>query len=144
MTPYLDTSALVKLCIDEDSSSDVWRIVEGLQPATCRITWAEARSALARREREQPADAAVWAVARHRLSEDWRRLHLVEVSQPLVEKAGEFADVFALRAYDAVQLAAAHLVQRTLVEPVGFVCFDRRLNRAARLLGLQVPEGFPT
>jgi predicted nucleic acid-binding protein len=81
------------------------------------------------------------AVARQRLTEDWASIHIVEVTQALVERAGEFAEGFALRGYDAVQLAAAQVLHAALAERVSFLSFDRRLNRAAVLLGLDVPEG---
>jgi uncharacterized protein len=142
---YLDTSALVKLYVEEEGSDAVWRLVESDAGATCRITWAEALAALARRERESAPDAAeVWAVARRRLRHDWPALRIVEVTQPLVEQAGEFAETFALRGYDAVQLAAGQALSRALTQAPVFVSFDRRLNRAARVLGLILPEGLPT
>jgi predicted nucleic acid-binding protein len=145
LSVYLDTSALVKLYVDEDGSDAVWRLVGGDAGATCRITWAEALAALARRERESAPDAAgVWAVARQRLTHDWHALQIVEVTQPLVEQAGEFAQTFALRGYDAIQLAAGQALGRALTRAPVFVSFDRRLNRAARVLGLALPEGVPT
>ena len=62
----------------------------------------------------------------------------VEVSQQLVETAGRFAEVFALRGYDSVQLAAAHELHVNAAQSVLFACFDRRLNQAAQLLQLEV------
>ena len=44
---------------------------------------------------------------RRRLRNDWPDYAIVEVTQPLVEPAGDYADLFALRGYDSVQLAAA-------------------------------------
>jgi len=61
------------------------------------------------------------------------------VGQSLVERAGEFADAFALRGYDEVQLAAAHELATEAERPVAFACADRRLARAAKILGLAVP-----
>jgi hypothetical protein len=63
---------------------------------------------------------------------------IVEVSQPLVETAGRFADVFALRGYDSVQLAAAHELHVNAEQTVVFASYDRRLNQAALLLQLEV------
>jgi len=54
-----------------------------------------------------------------------------------VELAGEYADSFALRGYDSIQLAAAAEAGRISGSPLTFACFDMRLNKAARLLGLQ-------
>jgi len=48
------------------------------------------------------------------------------------------ADAFALRAYDSVQLAAAHALQVNAEQPMTFACYDRRLNQAAQLLQLEV------
>ncbi len=38
---------------------------------------------------------------------DWQHFVVLAVDQSLVELAGEYADAFGLRAYDAVQLASA-------------------------------------
>ena len=49
-----------------------------------------------------------------------------------------YAEAFALRGYDSVQLAAAHNLQEQFDLPLTFACFDRRLNQAAQLLQLEV------
>lgn len=140
---YLDTSALLKLYVDEPGSLAVRQLFGGQAMSTCRITWAEACAALARREREAAVAESALANARRRLTHDWPAFHLVEVTRTLVAKAGEFAEAFALRGYDAVQLAAGHALHTALDEPPLFVAFDRRLNRAARLLGMALPEDAP-
>lgn len=56
------------------------------------------------------------------------------MTQTVVDRAGEYADAFALRGYDAVHLASARLAREGSGEAVTFACFDRRLNQAARLL----------
>lgn len=65
-------------------------------------------SAMARRAREQPQDASAIAQAGQRLAADWPHYLALEVTQELVELAGDYAEAFALRAYDSVQLAAVH------------------------------------
>ena len=77
------------------------------------------------------------AQARQRVAADWSHFLTLEVTQELVELAGEYADAFALRAYDSVQLAAAQTVHRELPGEVKFACFDGRLVRAARVLGIE-------
>ena len=68
----------------------------------------------------------------------WSSFTIVEVSQKLVEAAGRFADGFALKGYDSVQLAAAHELHLNTEQKVLFACYDRRLNQAAQLLQLDV------
>lgn len=68
----------------------------------------------------------------------WPGFVIADITQPLVEKAGVFAEAFALRGYDSVQLAAAHQLHEQFALPLTFACFDRRLNQAAQLLQLEV------
>ena len=76
--------------------------------------------------------------ARQHLIQSWETFTIVEISQPLVETAGRFAEVFALRGYDSVQLAADHELHVNAEQSVLFACYDRRLNQAAQLLQLEV------
>lgn len=138
MILFADTSALVKLYVQE-AFSDVMRVLarEARMIAVSRIAWAEAMSALARRVRERPADAASIEAVRTRLRADWPAYAVIEVTQPLVELAGDYADTFALRAYDSVQLASARTLQEGSSEVFQFACFDARLQKAARVLGMR-------
>ena len=104
----------------------------------CRISWAETMAALARRQREDPNSGADLEEARQHLIHSWSTFSIVEVNQPLVETAGRFADVFALRGYDSGQLAAAHELHVNAEQTVVFASYDRRLNQAALLLQLEV------
>jgi predicted nucleic acid-binding protein len=134
---FCDTSALVKLYILEDSSRDMQALAGAASAiAVCRIAWAEMMAALARRVREFPNDTDAIEVVRKRLRADWPRYVVVEVTQALVELAGEYADTFALRGYDSVQLAAARTLQDMAGEEIQFACFDTRLGKAARMLGM--------
>jgi predicted nucleic acid-binding protein len=136
---FCDTSALIKLLIDEPDSAQIHQASERAGViAACRITWAEAMAAMARRQREDPTSADEIDLARQCLIKLWPSFTIVEVSQQLVEAAGRFADGFALRGYDSVQLAAAHELHLTFGESVTFACYDRRLNQAAQLLQLEV------
>lgn len=139
MILFCDTSALVKLYIREAETDRVLQAVETASVvAVCRIAWAEAMAALARRARETTGDAATIEVARGRLHGDWDNYAIVEVTQPLVELAGDYADTFALRAYDSIQLAAAATLHAAADgQVVRFACFDQRLQKAAGILGLQ-------
>lgn len=57
MIVFLDPSALIKLYVAEAGSPDVQALVSTASAvAVCRIAWAEAMAAFARRTREVPAD----------------------------------------------------------------------------------------
>ena len=105
--------------------------------AVCRVTWVECLAAMARRVRENPHDGAAIAQARQRFVADWPRFLVLEITQNMVELAGEHADTFALRAYDSMQLAATELTHLARPGAVKFACFDTRLAKAARVLGIE-------
>ena len=84
------------------------------------------------------ANQPALAQAKTTLEQAWQGFAIADVSQPLVEKAGVYAEAFGLRGYDSVQLAAAHSLHGQLSLPLSFACFDRRLNKAAQLLQLKV------
>ena len=102
----------------------------------CRIAWAEAYAALSRRAWEVPVDALIIEQAKAALAADWPHFVVLDIDQALVERAGEYADTFALRGYDSVQLAAAFETGRISQCPICFACFDTLLNKAAKLLGM--------
>jgi len=136
---FCDTSALIKLLVDEAQSDQLRQISSTVGAiGVCRISWAEAMAALARLRRDDPVNDDDLEQARQHLIQAWQSFTIVEVSQPLVETAGRFADVFALRGYDSVQLAAAHDLHSNAQQTVLFACYDRRLNQAAQLLQLEV------
>ena len=142
MILFCDTSALVKLYVRESFSDELRELAAQAQAlAVVRIAWAEAIAALARKVREYPADCAVAETVRARLHIDWPSFAVVEVTQAVVELASDYAESFALLGYDSVQLAAARIVQDSATESVFFSCFDKRLEKAAKVLGLTVLNG---
>lgn len=138
MILFCDTSALVKLYVKEEFSDEVRALADSAKAiAVSRISWAETMATLARRVREIPADAEVIEAVRVNFRTDWPSFAIIEVTQALVELAGDYADTFALRGYDSVQLAAARMLQQATNEPFSFACFDTRLQKSASVLGMQ-------
>jgi len=131
---YFDASAIIPILIDEplsDVAGTVWR--QAARVATARLSYVEARSGLARACRMGRISADELSEAVEGLETLHRQIHHVEITADLVAKAGNLAEDMALRAYDAVQLAAAlSLETRDLV----FVTGDRQLVTAAQTLGL--------
>ena len=141
MMLYLDTSALVKVYVEELGSSEVRHRVETTDVvAVSRIAWAELHAAVAQRARLESTDEDAAEAARIALASDWPTYLVLEVTQPVVERAGQHAVTFALRGFDAVQLATAYEAKIWSGETVAFLSFDQRLMQAAEVLGL-TPSG---
>jgi predicted nucleic acid-binding protein len=136
---YLDTSALVKLYAEEAGSEVVQLAVAAADlVATSLMSYAEARSALARKCRGGEIRRAALNRLRQEFERDWARLHLLPVNEALVRKAGDLTEEHALRALDALHLATADSLQAVLRAGVTFACFDGALNGAAKIRGLEL------
>ena len=139
MILYLDTSALVKLYAEEAGSQVVRRAVAASDLiATSLLSYAEARSALARKCRGGEIARAALNRLRQEFERDWARLHVLPVDEVLVRKAGDLTEEYALRALDALHLATADNLQAVLRAAVTLACFDGALNGAAKKRGLEL------
>jgi predicted nucleic acid-binding protein len=139
---YLDTSALVKLYVEEDGSSLVRKWVDGADTvATSIVAYVEARAAFARRRREKGMLPGAHAGVVKDFEADWDHYVVLEATQPLIKQAGKLAETHALRAYDAIHLVSAKIFREKLSEPVYFASWDARLVLAARKEGLEIIRG---
>lgn len=131
MILYLDASALVKLYVDEPGSEAVVARLERAEAvATVWVTYAEVRAAFARLRREGGLTVPALRRVVRQLDGEWGTYNVVDVSDPVVRRAGALTERHALRGYDAVQLAAA-LDLRDAGVDLEFAGFDGRLARAA-------------
>jgi predicted nucleic acid-binding protein len=134
---YLDTSALVKLYVEEDGSSIVRSAVEEAETvATSIIAYVEARAAFARRQRERTIPLSDYRRLIRDFEVDWRHYLVIEATEPLVRRAAELAEAHRLRAYDAMHLASASVLKENLEDSVSFASWDSQLQAAARREGL--------
>jgi len=139
MMLYLDTSAMVKLYVEESMSSKVVAAVEEAEAvATSLIAYAEARAAFARARREARLSAQAYRHVVQEFIEDWNRFVVIEVTDRVVKHAGDLAAQRALRGFDALHLASAMDLRDHLSMPVTFLAFDRVLTLAAKREALQI------
>ena len=129
MICYFDTSALIPLVVEEAGSGVAGRLWdEADHVVSSRLAYAEARAALAHAQRTDRIDAAGLRRAVTDLEVLIGDLDLVEVGAAVVHRAGELAELLALRGDDAVHLGSAE----SLADPdLVLVAGDRQLLRAA-------------
>lgn len=137
MILYCDTSALVKLFVDESDSGFVREAVAASAGVvTHMIAYAEACAAYARLG-ALAGDERLFTSLRRALDDHWLEWQIVEVDEALVRRAGDLAGAHRLRGFDSVHLASAEAVFRvTRSAQFRFVVFDGDLIRAARTLGM--------
>lgn len=132
MIAYFDTSAFLKLVLDEPGSErarELWRLSRVAVSSV--LLYAECRAGLAMAHRVGRLSDV--AQARKGVDDLWAKVHSVIADGRLVCRAGELAEEFRLRGYDAVHLASAEWVRGP---DLIFVSADRRQGEAAAALGL--------
>lgn len=138
MTVYLDTSAFVKLFVEEVGSEAVRALATVATPVVSALGRVEARAAFARMRagRRLSTDAAEALAAS--FERWWAGVAVVAPTGDVLARSASLAGVHALRGSGAVHLASA-LALPAAHRPV-FACFDAELSRAARREGLALPE----
>ena len=133
---YFDSSALVKLLVEEEGSDLAAELWDGCDAAvSSRLAYAEVRSALAAAGRNHDLTARELHAAEKSWDEFWAATRPVELTAAVEQHAGRLARGHALRGADAVHLASALAVgDPTLIMAV----WDRRLHAGARAVGCQV------
>lgn len=132
---YFDTSALLKLYIQEDGSDRLRRMLdqsEDNRVFILELTLLEARSAIRRRERAHeisPADANGFLT---RIDQDGNSRYFVErISEQVTAEAYRLIDNHPIRSLDALQLAGCILLSQAYRPPPIFVCADYDLCDSA-------------
>ncbi len=137
MIHYVDTSALVKRYVVEPGSEWVGELFASGQPlATCRVAYAEAAAALARRCREGLLTEAQRDRLIRAVEHDMTEMVVLNVSRLLLKPIPKIVAKASVRGFDAVHLASALRFARPDPSAVRFVCSDAVLSKGAAALGL--------
>ncbi len=137
---YFDSSALVKLVVEEDGSDLAAALWNGCDAAvSSRLAYPEVRAALAAAGRSDRLDPADQVRAETEWETFWAAIRPVELTEAVAVHAGRLAGEHALRGADAVHLASLLAVGagETL-----FAVWDDRLRAGAHSAGVPLtPAG---
>lgn len=138
---YFDSSALVKLVVEEAGSELAAALWDGCDAAvSSRLAYPEVRAALAAAGRNHDLDPAGRAAAEDAWEEYWSATRPVEFTPAVEQSAGQLAARHALRGADAVHLASALAVS---VPGLILAVWDRRLRDGAEAAGLAITPAAP-
>ena len=140
MILYLDTSAFIKLYVNEPDADVVRAAVAGADEVHAHwIAYPEMRAALARLYRMGRQDAETFGQCKREFERDWELVSRILPDERILRRAGELAERFGLRGYDSLHLAAAESLRMEQgAEFLRFASFDQVLNRSADELGLSL------
>lgn len=136
---YFDSSALVKLLIEEEGSDVAAQLWDGCDEAmSSRLAYPEVRAALAAVARNGQLQRADLARTERTWDDYWATMRKVELNAELEQRAGTLTSAYALSGADAVHLAGALAIAEA---GVVFAVWDRRLHSGAKTAGLTVAPG---
>lgn len=140
MITYVDTSTLLKLIIDQhgsDRAAVIWTSADALASVVLIVVEARAALAAAQRQARLTTDQHVDACSSLEALVD--ELHLVEVTDDLIDDAAVLAEVEGLRGYDAVHLAAACTIDATVLTSADTTLCDAAARQGLHIANPLVP-----
>lgn len=133
---YFDSSALVKLVVEEPGSLLVAELWDACDSAlSSRLAYPEVRAALAASARNHELGDDELRDAEQSWEEFWAATRKVELTADVEQRAGHLARSHALRGADAVHLASALAIDD---DDLIVAVWDRCLHSGALTSGMQV------
>ena len=138
MWAYFDSSALVKLYVQESGRPEVLRLLRRHEVVASVILPIEVRGALRRRAAEISIESARLPAALQQMAADRVQWNLLAVSKEVLDRTQQIVASHAVRTLDAIHIASAQEFAARLRAEVPFVSADRRQTEAAAAAGLLV------
>ncbi len=136
---YFDTSAVVKLYVEEPGSEHVHTLSARNRPLSSVILSVEVVSALARRQRSGDLSGEARNAALGNFRKDLPSFDLVELTADIRQRAEAALLSYSLRTLDAIHIASALFMREALsLTGLPFITSDRRQQEGAVLAGLDV------
>ena len=135
---FWDSSALVPICLRQQSSASVQQLSEQYDVVAWWATPVEARSAFARELRAGTLSRLEYQQALQRFNVIRDGWHEIQPAEEVREIAESMLERYQLRGADALQLAAAYVWSDGRPFERHFISGDKRLLEAAREAGFRV------
>jgi predicted nucleic acid-binding protein len=135
---FWDSSALVPICLRQQSSASVQQLSDQYDVVAWWATPVEARSAFARELRAGTLSRLEYQQALRRFDVIGHGWHEIQPAEQLRQIAESMLERYQLRGADALQLAAAYVWSDGRPFERHFIACDKRLLEAAREAGFRV------
>ena len=138
---YFDTSALVKLYVEEAGSDAVLQIAEDReknQLVMLELSRIELRSAVRQRQRNGDIEEANAAAILRQFEQDSAAAYVIQLDTNVMQEAARLLDKHPIKGQEALQLAGCLVACTSVPPPVTLVCADSDLCDSARQEGFRV------
>ncbi len=136
---YLDSSALVKMYIEEDGSDKVNALLEESSiAAVSMLAYPETLAAITRRHKAGDIETPVFEEIKKAFKADWKSFTVVEMRKEVFQFVDTVIDRHSLKGAGSIHLSTALWLKETLKEDVVFVASDVELLKAAKAEKLRI------
>ena len=133
MILYLDSSAIVKLYIEETGSPLVHKLVNNAEViATSIIAFAELIATFSRLLQEKALTRNNYRQLVNDFKVDWESYLKLEITESLIKIAGDLTEIHLLSGFDAIHLSSCITLSRRVSDTVTFACWDNILWNAVK------------
>jgi predicted nucleic acid-binding protein len=140
MWAYFDSSAVVKVYVQENGRTAVLRLLRQHEVVASAILPVEIRGALRRRAAENVIERSRLHAALQQVAKDRAQWNLLAVSTEILERAEQIVASYTVRTLDAIHIASAQEFAGRLRARVPFISADHRQIEAATATGLSVQQ----
>jgi predicted nucleic acid-binding protein len=140
MWAYFDSSAVVKVYVQENGRASVLRLLRLHEVVVSAILPVEIRGALRRRAEEDAIESSRLPAALDQLAADREQWNVLAVSTEILARAEEIVGNYAVRMLDAIHIASAKEFAERLQTRMPFISADHRQVEAAAAVGLTVQQ----
>jgi predicted nucleic acid-binding protein len=137
---YFDSSAVIKLYVQERGRAALLRLLRQHEVVASAILPVEIRGALRRRAAENVIESRRLPAALQQLDSDRVQWNMLAVSTEILERAEQIVASQAVRTLDAIHIASAQEFAGRLQTRVPFISADHRQSEAAAAAGLTVRQ----
>ena len=137
MIAYVESSALTRLALNEPGAAKLKVRLDKMDEQHChQIGYIEIRSGLSRTLLRRPGQDA--EALREAIDIVWADTHVIRLDDAQIARAAGLCELYQLRAYDALHLAAAESLMRIVSSKhIRWFGFDEMQNKAAVAIGLR-------
>lgn len=137
MIAYVESSALTRLALNEPGAEKLKARLDKMDEQHChQIGYIEIRSGLSRTLLRRPGQDA--EALREAIDIVWAETHVIRLDDAQIRRAAGLCELYQLRAYDALHLAAAESLMRIVSSKhMRWFGFDEMQNKAAVAIGLR-------
>jgi predicted nucleic acid-binding protein len=139
MTIYYDSSALLKIYINEENSDFIRQSISKNQlNFISTLSYIEIHSVFSRLVNNTQISQEELSFLKASFNNDFKIFQQISIDNRILKRSAELTYLTNLRTLDSIHLATIEYLKSTSDEEIKFACFDNKLIEGAVSLGINI------